>query len=434
MSAFTIHDLTEIELSLILSEFTEEELQELKYDWTFWARKEQRAPTYRDWTIWLILAGRGFGKTRSGAEFIRDKVEAGTHSRIALVGATAGDARDVMVEGESGLLACCPPWNKPLYEPSKRRLTWPDGQLATLYSAEEADRLRGPQHDLAWADEVAAWTTKDAWDQLMMGLRLGPRPQVVATTTPRPIELVRDIIKREDCVVTRGKTADNAKNLAPAFLRSVVAKYQGTRLGRQELEGELLDDVPGALWTNDMIEATRLAELPCELSRIVVGIDPAVTSHEDSDETGIVVGGLGTGAYRNHVFIVDDRSGQHPAIADDHRSWPKIAVATYRQWHADRIVAERNNGGDLVAAVIITVDHNVPVSIVWASRGHAKRAEPAAMLWEQKRAHLIGRFDKLEDEMTKYQPDDPTASSPNRMDAMVWVCAALTSSDEVVVL
>lgn len=418
----------------MLATFTEDELAAVLYEWDYWARDEQQPPPGDAWTVWMMMAGRGFGKTRSGGEWIRALVKSGKYGRIALIGATAGDARDVMVEGESGLLAISPPWDRPKYEPSKRRLTWSNGALATLYSAEEPDRLRGPQHDAAWADEVAAWESKDAWDQLMFGLRLGPRPRVVATTTPKPTQLVREIIARVDCVVTRGKTKDNMANLADAFIRTVVKKYEGTRLGRQELDGELLEDNPGALWTAAMIDSSRVATLPCELSRIIVAIDPSVTSHEDSDETGIVVAGKGTGEWHDHVFILDDRSGQHPATTSGPGSWPKISVALFRQWRADRIVAERNNGGDLVQAVIQEVDRNVPVSIVWASRGKAKRAEPAALLWEQGRAHMVGQFPKLEDEMTTFDPEDQTASSPNRMDAAVWACAELMGADPVVVL
>lgn len=420
---------------VIKETFTEDELFQLSFEWPLWARREQLAPE-GDWTVWMLMAGRGFGKTRSGAEWVRSLIEAGTHSRIALIGATSADARDVMVEGESGLLAISPPWNKPLYEPSKRRLTWPGGQIATLYSAEEPERLRGPQHDAAWADEVAAWARPETWDQLMFGLRLGPRPQVVATTTPKPTQLIRDIIRRPDCVVTRGRTSDNRQNLAPAFINTVIKKYEGTRIGRQELEGELLEDVPGALWSNEMIEMTRVPTPPCEFSRIVVGIDPAVSHHEESDETGIVVVGKGTGDYRDHVFVLDDRSGRYPAAATNpsDRSWPQIAIAAYREWQADRLVAEKNNGGDLVSAAVIQTDRNVPVTVVWASRGKAKRAEPVAMLWEQKRAHMVGLHHVLEDEMTQFQPDDPTASSPNRMDAMVWAVTELVVGDEVIVL
>lgn len=417
----------------VLTHCSEEELEVLMYEWDFWARDDQLPPS-GDWTVWLMMAGRGYGKTRSGAEFVIDRVTAGTHGRVGLVAATAGDGREVMIEGESGIMACSPRWNRPLYEPSKRRLTWDNGAIATVYSAEESERLRGPQHDAFWADEVAAWSDPSTWDQLMFGLRLGPRPQGIATTTPKPTQMIRDIIKRKDCVVTRGRTKDNEQNLAPAFIETVVKKYEGTRLGRQELDGELLEDVPGALWSLSMVEDSRVKQLPCEMSRIVIAVDPAVSSHEESDETGIVVVGRGSGAWRDHIFVLEDRSGKHPAASDIEMSWPAVAIAAYNDWQADRIVAEKNNGGDLVAAAITQTNRNVPVSLVWASRGKAKRAEPVAMLWEQKRAHMVGLHHKLEDEMTQFQPDDPSASSPNRMDAMVWGATELMVEDELVVL
>jgi len=409
--------------------FTDAELAALGYDWPTWARPTQLAPD-GDWTVWLLMAGRGFGKTRCGAEWVRGEVEAGRLSRIALVAATAADARDVMVEGESGILAVCPPWNRPNYEPSKRRLTWPNGAVATLYSAEEPDRLRGPQHDGAWCDEVAAWDRPDTWDQLMFGLRLGARPRVCATTTPKPVQLVRDILTRPDCVVTRGKTSDNRANLADAFLRSVVAKYEGTRLGRQELDGELLEDNPGALWSRALLDASRLDALPCEPSRIVIGVDPAVTAHEDSDETGIIVACRGSGATRDHVFILADRSGRHPATA-----WPREVVALAKLHKANRVVGEVNNGGDLVEAAIRNAPGGTytPFQSVHATRGKYKRAEPVAMLWEQGRAHLVGHFPDLEDQMATFRPDDPAGRSPDRMDALVWAVTALMDTSTVMV-
>ena len=232
------------------------EARALLYDWSFWARPEQLPPP-GDWRVWLLLAGRGFGKTRTGAELIRARVAARTARRIALVAPTAADARDVMVEGESGILAISPPWDRPRYEPSKRRLTWPNGAVATLFSADEPERLRGPQHDAAWCDELGSWRYPEAWDMLMFGLRLGPDPRVVVTTTPRPTKLIRALLADPTAVVTRGSTYENRANLAPAFLDQIIRKYEGTRLGRQELDAELLDDVPGALWTRGIIEAAR---------------------------------------------------------------------------------------------------------------------------------------------------------------------------------
>ena len=238
--------------------FSPAEARALLYDWSFWARPAQRPPT-GNWRVWLLLAGRGFGKTRTGAELVRARVAAWTARRLALVAPTAADARNVMVEGESGILAISPPWDRPRYEPSKRRLTWPNGAIATLYSADEPERLRGPQHDATWCDELGSWRYPEAWDMLMLGMRLGNDPRVVVTTTPRPTKLIRALIADPTAVVTRGSTYENQTNLAPAFLQQIIRKYEGTRLGRQELEAEILDDVPGALWTRGVIEASRHA-------------------------------------------------------------------------------------------------------------------------------------------------------------------------------
>jgi phage terminase large subunit-like protein len=284
--------LTPSEREAALSEYTVDELKELEGDWLAWARPEQLPPA-GDWRCWLFLAGRGAGKTRSGAEWTCAQVAAGRR-RFALVAPTAADARDVLVEGESGILAVSSAVKKrPRYEPSKRRLTWPNGAIATTYSADEPERLRGPQHDAAWCDELAAWRYPEAWDMLMFGLRLGADPRAMVTTTPRPTRLIRELLADPTVVLSRCSTYDNAAYLAPAFLAQIVKKYEGTRLGRQELDAELLDDVPGALWTRAMIEACRAPfgfHLP-ELTRVVVAIDPAVTTGEDANETGIVVAG-----------------------------------------------------------------------------------------------------------------------------------------------
>lgn len=337
-------------------------------------------------------------------------MESGKASRIALVAATASDARDVMVEGESGILAVSPPWNRPKYEPSKRRITWPNGATATTYSADEPDRLRGPQQDSAWCDEIAAWRYEEAWDQLQFGLRIGVRPRVVVTTTPRPTKLVKDLVKSETTIVTTGSTYDNRENLAPVFFSHVVSKYEGTRLGRQELRAEILDDTPGALWTLLDIEAHRVEHVP-ELKRIVVGVDPAMTSGETSDETGIIVAGID---HRNHVYVTGDLSDRmSPA------EWARVAVNAYHEYKADRIVAEVNNGGDLVETVIRTIDKNVAYRKVHASKGKTTRAEPVAALYEQGKVHHVGMFAKLEDQMCSWVPK-PGAKSPDRMDALVW--------------
>lgn len=359
-----------------------------------------------------------------------EQVEAG-YRRIALIGPTAADCRDVMVEGESGIVSvasgrargkegkigCKPsPLGVPLYEPSKRRVTWPNGAIATTYSADEPDRLRGPQHDAAWADEPAAWKyATDAWDMLMFGLRLGDNPRVVATTTPRPIQLVRDLLALPGTVVTRGRTADNAANLAPQFLEQIVGKYEGTRLGRQELEGELLDDVPGALWARAQLDALRVNAAP-DLIRIVVAIDPAMTSGEKADETGIVAAGKGSD---DHWYVLADRS-----CRESPDTWARRAIGLNSDLGGDRIIAETNNGGEMVEHTLRTIDPLIPYKAVHASRGKRVRAEPIAALYEQGKVHHLGSFPQLEDQMCNFVPDD-FDGSPDRVDALVWAMTEL---------
>jgi predicted phage terminase large subunit-like protein len=403
-------------------------LQE-KYEWYAPGRaRASQIPPPGDWRVWLLLAGRGFGKTRTGAEFIRAQVMAGEARRIALVAPTALDARSVMVEGESGLLAIGPPQERPEYEPSLHRLTWPNGAIATVYSADEPNRLRGPQHDLAWCDELAAWRYPAAWDMLMFGLRLGEDPRVVVTTTPRPIKLVRELLADPKVAVTRGRTVENREHLAPAFLEQIVRRYRGTRLGRQELDGEILDDMPGALWNHGLIDAARVSTAPDlvrpELTRIVVAIDPAVSSGEHSDETGIIVAGkTGDG----HGYVLADLSGHYrPA------EWAKVAITAWQTHRADRIVAEVNNGGEMVEATLRVIDPDVPYAAVHAARGKVARAEPVAALYEQGRIHHLGALPQLEDQMCAFSPGahgdfdrDSAGYSPDRVDALVWALSEL---------
>ena len=407
--------LPEAERRAALSGASDTTCRELLFDWRFWARPNQLAPV-ADWRVWLVLAGRGFGKTRTGAEWVRAQIDSGTCRRIALVAATAADVRDVLVEGDSGLLRICPPWNRPRYESSKRRLTWPNGARAITYSADEPDRLRGPQHDGAWVDELASWKYPEAFDMLLFGLRIGSDPRCVVTTTPKPVRLVRELLNLPTTAVTRGTTYENRSNLAPAFFAEIISKYEGTRLGRQELFAELLDDVPGALWQRRMLDESRLL-VPPELQRIVVGIDPAVTSGEGANETGIVVAAKGTDA---RGYVLEDLSCR---LSPD--GWARRAVAAYRHWKADRIVAEVNNGGDLVENTIRTVDPNVSYRSVRASRGKTVRAEPIAALYEQKRIHHIGTFPDLEDQMCAFTPDNLAGNSPDRVDALVWAFTEL---------
>ncbi|MBZ5588139.1 MAG: terminase family protein [Acidobacteriia bacterium] len=403
------------------------ERQQLAYEWRFWARPEQLAPP-GEWSTWLILTGRGWGKNRTGAEWIRAEVESGRRKRLALVARTAADVRDTVVEGESGLLAISPPGFRPEWEPSKRRLTWPNGAIGTTYTADEPDALRGPQHDGAWCDELASWRAgPEAWSNLMMGLRLGRDPRVVVTTTPRPVKLVKDLLADPHTVVTRGRTYDNLENLAPTFQRTVIARYVGTRLGRQELEGLVLEDAQGALWKRDLIEAHRVAKAP-ELRRIVVALDPSGTSGADSDECGIGVAALGADG---HGYVLDDRSGvMSPA------EWGKLAVSLYHMHSADRIVAEANFGGDMCEQVIRgvrdaedrPVGASVPYKKLTASRGKAARAEPVAALYEQGRVHHVGVFAELEDELCSWEPNSGQRS-PNRLDWLVWALTELMLGD-----
>jgi phage terminase large subunit-like protein len=340
---------------------------------------------------------------------------------MAIVAATAADARDVVVEGESGILECAPAWCRPHYEATRRRVMWPNGAKAYTYSAEEPDRLRGPQHDAAICDELASWRAPQTWDMLQFGLRLGQHPRCLIASTPKPVRLLREILAREgrDVVVTRGTTHENRANLAPGFFQSIVSRYEGTRLGRQELEAELLTDTPGALWSWQTLENCRCERAPDALQRIVIAIDPAVSSHEGSDETGLIVAGKDE---RGHGYVLEDLSGRYAP-----HEWARIAVAAFNRHSADRIVAEVNQGGAMVESTLRTVDANVPYSAVHASRGKYVRAEPIAALYEQGKVHHVGTFARLEDQQTAFVPDidRPRMGSPDRVDALVWALTEL---------
>lgn len=386
----------------------------LEYSWKFWGRPKQFAPP-GDWRTWLVLAGRGFGKTRCGVEWIREKAQTAKFPRLALIGATADDVRDIIVEGESGILATSPPWFRPIYQPSKRKLTWPNGVMALLFTADEPERLRGKQHYAALCDEVAAWRYPESWDQLMLGLRLGDNPQCVVTTTPKPTAAIKELIASPTTIVTHGSTYENRGNLAKAFLKSIITKYEGTRLGRQELYAELLEDTPGALWSISQLDALRTGKPPT-MRRVVVAIDPAVTSSATSDDTGIVVAGLGDDG---HGYVLEDASGKHSPDA-----WARVAVNLYATHKADRIVAEVNNGGDMVELTIRTVDPNASYLGVHAARGKRTRAEPIAALYEQGKVHHVGMFAKLEDQMCTWDSSNGSRS-PDRVDALVWALTEL---------
>lgn len=400
-----------------LRQYSDKQLLELWYTWAFWARDEQVAPG-GNWTIWFYCAGRGAGKTRSGAEYIRSCVE---HSkrpiRVALVAKTPADARDVMVQGVSGLLTVCPPWNRPEYVETKRKLVWPNGSLGYVYSSAEYDTLRGPAHHFAWCDELASWHyPQQTWDNLMLGLRLGEHPKCVVTSTPRPIALIRELLSRvdKDVALSTGSTYDNRANLPEAFFQEIVSKYEGTTLGQQELHAQVISDVPGALWTRATLDTTRLTQPARDMYRIVVAIDPPASSGEDSAECGITAGGRGEDG---HAYLLDDCSMR--ASPD---RWAREAVALYHVLKADLIVAEANQGGEMVRHTIRTVDANVPVKLVHATKGKHTRAEPVAALYEQGKCHHIGYFGELEDQLCTWKPG---AKSPDRLDSLVWLMTEL---------
>ncbi|GHF18097.1 large terminase [Kordiimonas sediminis] len=406
-----------------LTGLTDEEAAVLFYDWQFWARKDQIPPPGA-WTHWLILAGRGFGKTRTGAEWVRSLVEEGAVRRIALVGPTYRDVRATMVEGESGLLAVSPPWNRPTFEPSKFRVTWPSGVLASLYSADQPERLRGPQHEAAWCDELCAWRyDQEAWDQLMFGLRLGPFPRTCITTTPKPTPLLKRLMSQADVHLTRGSTFDNLANLAPSFADTIIERYKGTRLGRQELDAEILEDTAGALWSRSMIEdAQHQGERP-DFVRVVVGLDPPASAGPGADECGLIAVGLDA---RSCGYVIADSSSQGLSPL----GWAEAAVNLYYEVEADRIVVEVNQGGAMVRALLEQIDPSVPIREVYAARGKRVRAEPVAALYEQGRVKHAGVFPILEDQLCSYTGlatfgAGSNARSPDRMDALVWAVSDL---------
>ncbi|MEM6414999.1 MAG: terminase family protein [Pseudomonadota bacterium] len=452
----------------------------LENAWRLLARPDQQWPGYRPWyaadddnitlssndretdekgatwTTWLLLGGRGAGKTRAGAEWIRHIVGLGPshcpphcinkdrpHShaniaandntppkRIALVAEAYADAREVMIEGPSGLRNIGHPALRPTYESSRRRLVWPNGAVGYCFSAEDPDGLRGYQFDAAWSDELAKWRyPEETWSNLQLALRLGNCPQQVVTTTPRPIPLLKKLLQKETTVTSRASTYANRENLADAFFSQIIESYKGTALGRQEIEGELIEDVSGALWTWAMIEAARIerdAVRPADLDRIVVAVDPPASAGPDADECGIIVAGIthqyGTDGRPLGIVLADwSVSGQSP------RGWAERAVAALHEFDADRIVAEVNQGGDMVRAIIEQVDPSAPVRAVRAMRGKTLRAEPIAALYEQARVKHAGRFSTLEDQMTSYTGAS-NQDSPDRLDALVWALTDLCLS------
>jgi predicted phage terminase large subunit-like protein len=422
--------LTSEQRAEVLGSLDERSLRALAFDWVgMWARDAQLIPP-GDWFTWLVLAGRGFGKSRCGAEAVRHLVETGQARRVALIAATSADARDVMVEGDSGILSCSPPWFRPKFEPSKRRLTWPNGALATMYSAEEGSRLRGPQHDLCWADELAAWTDtdgEDTWDNMVMGLRLGGHPRVIVTTTPKPTKLVQRLVKdTSGTVITSGSTWDNAANLPAKYKDYIRRTYAGTRLGRQEIYAEVLTDIGGALFNLEHVDAHRVPVAP-NMDRIVIAIDPSPTSLHGSDETGIMAVGKGPPpqgkeADGGHCYVLQDHT-----MKGSPDEWARAAIKAFHLHKADRIIAETNNGGEMVEAVIRSVDPDVPFTAVRAMRGKSKRAEPVAALMEQGRIHLVGTdFEKLERQLKVFTGIN--GKRDDRVDSMNWAIHELMLS------
>lgn len=383
------------------------------------ARAAQRPPEGDDWDVWMALCGRGFGKTRMGAEWAI--LQARKYERGALIGPTAGDTRDVLVQGESGILACAPATFRPVYEPSKRRLTYPNGAIQMLYSADEPNRLRGPQHHYGWMDELAAWRyLQEAWDMAQLGMRLGDHPKICVTTTPRPLPLIKLLLKDPMTVTVRGSTYDNLANLAPTFRRAVVSKYEGTTLGRQELDAEVLEDLPGALVARRHIDEHRVPEAP-ELINIVIGMDPAGTGA--GDETGLIVAGRGTD---NRNYILADCSEKMSPDRAARRAWGLL-----EEWNASLLIVEDNGGKDWIESVLRAVYKELypnagmpPVRRVNASQGKRLRAQPVAMRYEQGRVCHVGAFPELEDQLTTWIPEEDN-DSPDRIDAMVHAVAFL---------
>lgn len=415
------------EQALILADMDPEMLM---WDWSMWGRPEQQAPA-GDWNVWLVLAGRGFGKTRLAAEWVREEAKYTTtgQRRFALVARTAADVRDVIVEGESGIISVSPPSEKPHYEPSKRRLTWPNGNTATLFTADEPDSLRGPQFTHAWGDEIAAWRqTPDAagmtsWDNLRVGTRLGTHPKILVTTTPKRVPLLYDLIKEAEqkpgqVMITRGSTMDNSGNLSGAYLDTMLGIYNGTALAQQELYGEMLSDVDGALWSEEVVEAARQMHYPSNTPLRIIGVDPSVAENP-KDECGIVVvASSGEGdLYKRNAWVLEDAS-----VHGSPDVWAGKVVEMARKWGCP-VVAEVNQGGALVKNAIHTIDPSVVVLEVHSKYGKALRAEPITMAYQQGRVHHIGYHADLESQMYSWIPG--VGKSPDRIDALVHALTAL---------
>jgi len=386
-------------------------------DWFFAARREQIPPLW-DWFIWVIIAGRGFGKNWTGSHWLIDEHIKGDAENSAIVAATAEDLRRYCLEGPSGVLSLAPDWFFPEYQPSKTRLVWPDGTITLLFTSEKPDRLRGPNLSKAWCDELSSWKyLEETWHMLQLCLRHGSKPQAVVTTTPRPKEILRELLKREhkDVAVSRGSTYDNVANLADRFVKEVIKQYKGTRLERQEIYGEVLSSFEGALWNYDLLDRVRVSEHPI-LTRIGVGVDPAISSDEGADLTGIISAGTAT---NGHAYVLGDHS-----LRASPEGWARKAVAVYHDLQADFIVAEKNQGGEMVESTIRAIDPNANVRLVHASRAKITRAEPIAARYEQGKVHHVGTLPELEDQMCLLLPGR-LKKSPDRADGLVWVLTEL---------
>ncbi len=405
---------------LLMKELERRRQEQRRYDWGLNARDNQRPPE-GSWRTWMILAGRGFGKTRTGAETLRQWIKEGKSKRIALIGGSLHEVRSVMVEGESGLLNVHPAQERPLYIPSKRLIKWKNGAVAQFFGAEAYEQLRGPQFDCAWIDELAKFRkAEEVWQQLQLCLRLGDNPRCILTTTPRPTKLMKELISSPDVVVTKGSTFDNIANLAPTYIDQIRKQFLNTRLGAQELYAEMLTETAGALWQRTMIQYQQppyeeASHRPA-LERIVIAIDPATTTHDHSDETGIIVAGIDA---NKQAYVLEDHSGKLSP-----NDWGRRVVDCYYRLNADRIVVEINKGGDLVENVLKSIDPTIPLKVVRATRGKYTRAEPIAALYEQKRVFHAQPFTLLEQQICDYIPGI-TSKSPDRMDALVWALTEL---------
>ena len=408
-----------------LTSLSESEIESrlLRLKWINMARPKQLTP-HGEWSIWLILAGRGWGKTLTGAQDMAWFGLSNPESRIAIIAPTFADGRDTCVEGESGLLSILNDETIANYNRSLGEVVLHNGSRFKTFSADSPERLRGPQHHRAWCDELGSWKYTETWDQLMFGLRLGQNPKVVITTTPKPIPIIKELAKRKDVLVTSGSTFENEKNLADAAVVALRERYAGTRLGRQELFAEILEDVEGSLWSREMLQSAMLKfneKLP-DFKRVVVAVDPAVTANKDSNETGIVICATD---HKGQYYVLNDISGVYTPD-----TWAKKTVEAYESYKADKVIAEVNNGGDLVQKVVKTVDPNVNYKAVRATRGKFVRAEPIAALYEQKRVKHVNRFSLLEDQLCTYNPEI-SSISPDRLDALVWGLTELSARSGV---